>query len=237
MTSSKAASSGNSSISGGSNASSAAEPVKQIKTIPGGKMLTVQNIQQTPELAAGCEVTAASIILNYTGFPVSKCGLLKYLPQNNTFTTKGGVKYGPNPWTTFVGKPDTDRYGCYAPVIVKTINSYLSQLGNKKGDHMAADISGAPIESLYENIDNGTPVIVWVTIGMQEPVLSDSWFLSDTNQSFQWIQKEHCMVLIGYDSTKAYFCDPLSKDNVVSYNKDLFEERYREMFMQSVAMN
>lgn len=200
-------------------------------------MLTVQNIQQTPELESGCEIVAANIILNYAGLKVTKGDLLKYLPQNDHFTTKDGVKYGPNPWTTFAGKPDADRYGCYAPVIVNTINSCLSHLGNKKGNHMAVDISSAPMESLYENIDNGTPVIVWVTVGMQEPAFGDSWYLSDSGRPFQWIEKEHCMVLVGYDSKKAYFCDPLSNKNVVSYSKDLFEERYREMFMQAVAMS
>lgn len=186
-----------------------------------------------PELQSGCEITAANIVLNYAGYNTSKTDLLKYLPHSNDFTTVGSKKYGPNPWKTFVGSPDTDRYGCYAPVLANTMNNYIL---NIQGKHTAYDLTGVSANDLYTCIDHGVPVIVWVTTGMQEPSFGDSWYLTDSGASYRWILKEHCMVLIGYNSTQAIFSDPLDKRGTVSYDKSLFAQRYQSLFSQAVAV-
>lgn len=186
-----------------------------------------------PELQSGCEITAANIVLNYLGYNVSKTDLLKYLPSSNFFQTVNGKKYGPNPWKTFVGSPDTDHYGCYAPVIVNMMNEYML---NAKGRHSAVDLTGTSAKNLYTYVDAGIPVIVWVTTGMQEPSFGDSWYLNDNGASYKWILKEHCMVLIGHNDTKAIFSDPLDKRGTVSYDKALFAQRYQALFSQAVAV-
>ncbi|MCI1956691.1 MAG: C39 family peptidase [Oscillospiraceae bacterium] len=185
-----------------------------------------------PELQSGCEITAANIVLNYLGYQASKADLLKYLPVSNDFRTVSGKKYGPNPWKAFAGSPDTARYGCYSPVIANTINEYLL---NQGGSHTAYSFTGVPADRLYSCIDAGVPVIVWVTSGMQEPAAGDGWYLADSGAYCQWVSREHCMVLIGYNEDQAIFCDPLDSRESVSYGKALFTKRYEALFSQAVA--
>lgn len=215
---------------------SAAPLILPTKTSDGKVLLNVKNVQQTDKLRSGCEITAGTIALNYLGVKASKEDLLKVLPQSNQFTTKSGKLYGPNPWHAFVGNPLTEKYGCYAPVLSYTINKYLAAAGGEKAKHHASELTGAPVEALYANIDSGTPVVVWVTTDMKEPGLGDGWYLEDTGAYYQWITGEHCMVLVGYDKQNAIFCDPLNSNNTVSYNKDVFAERYRNLFSQAVGV-
>ena len=197
------------------------------------KILNVKNIQQTPELQSGCEVTAATILLNFFGYDVTKTDLLSFLPNDDDFFETDGKQYGPNPWKTFAGSPDTDHYGCYAPVIANTLNDYLLAVD---GSHVAYNLTGLSADKLYKLVDAGLPVVVWVTIGMAEPSGGKSWYLTDTGESYQWIAKEHCMVLIGYTATQAVFSDPYDARGTVSYDKSLFEKRYQQLYSQAVAM-
>lgn len=197
------------------------------------KILNVKNIQQTPELQSGCEVTAAAILLNYFGYDVTKTDLLTFLPNDDDFFQMNGKQYGPNPWKTFAGSPDSDRYGCYAPVISNVLNDYLLTVDGK---NVAYNLTGLSVDKLYKCVDAGLPVIVWVTIGMAEPSGGKSWYLIDTGKSYQWILKEHCMVLIGYTKTQAVFSDPYDARGTVSYDKSLFEKRYQQLYSQAVAM-
>ncbi len=197
------------------------------------KILSVKNIQQKPELQSGCEVTAATILLNYFGYDVTKTDLLPFLPSDSDFFEMNGKQYGPNPWKTFAGSPDTDRYGCYAPVISNLLNDYLLTVD---GRHVAYNLTGLSVDKLYKCVDAGLPVIVWVTTGMAEPSGGKSWYLIDTGENYQWILKEHCMVLIGHTQTQAVFSDPYDTRGTVSYDKALFEHRYQQLFSQAVAM-
>ena len=198
-----------------------------------GTILNVKNIQQKPELQSGCEVTAAAILLNYFGYDVTKTDLLSFLPNDDNFYEMDGKQYGPNPWKTFAGSPDTDRYGCYAPVIANTLNDYLLAVD---GRHVAYNLTGLSADKLYKCIDAGLPVVVWVTIGMAEPSGGRTWYLIDTGESYQWILKEHCMVLIGYTQTQAVFSDPYDARGTVSYDRSLFEQRYKQLYSQAVAL-
>ncbi len=231
-----ASSSRPSSSKASSAAVSSAKPKFKVNN-DGTKILDVKNIQQSPELPSGCEITSACIVLNYAGCSATKTDLLKYLKSCNKFYQADGKEYGPNPWKCFVGNPGSAKYGCYAPVIADTINLYLKATGKISQNHLAADLTGAPVSALYSNIDNGTPVIVWVTNGMCEPSFGDSWYLEDTKAPYKWITGEHCMVLIGYDGNKAILSDPLDKRGTVIYDKPLFEQRYKELFSQAVAIS
>lgn len=213
---------------------SAVSAAKEVKKAAKSNILKVKNIQQMPQLQSGCEITAANIILNYLGYNTSKTDLLKYLPYSNDFKIVNGKQYGPNPWKTFAGSPDADHYGCYAPVIANTMNEYLLRVNGK---HTAYDLTGTSPEKLYSYVDHGIPIIVWVTAGMQEPSCGNSWYLTDNGKNFQWILKEHCMVLIGYNENQAIFSDPLDKRGTVSYNKSLFEERYQQLYSQAVGVD
>lgn len=214
------------------SASSAQAPSK---TASGGseKILTVKNSRNDPSPNSGSEVTAASILLGYFGYAATRSDLLAFLPSDGNFYEMNGKRYGPNPWKTFAGNPGTNRYGCYAPVISNMLNSYLLL---SDGKHTAYNLTGLSADKLYKCVDAGLPVIVWVTEGMAAPSVEKSWYLVGTDQTCRWVEQGHCMLLVGHTQTKAVFSDPNSAAGTVSYDRSLFEERYRQLYSQAVAM-
>lgn len=122
--------------------------------------LDVQNIQQLPELPSGCEITSATIVLNYYKYNVNKMEMLKYLPIDRL-----DDNVAVSPYEAFIGHPTEDGYGCYAPVIEKAINSYFDEINETS--NIAKDISGSSPKELYKYVSKGIPVIVWVTINMK----------------------------------------------------------------------
>jgi hypothetical protein len=92
---------------------------------PDGKYyIEMKNILQKPELPTGCEATALAIVLNYLGFSADKCDIVdNYLPKTNSMCSLNNF---------FIGNPySKSGLGCYAPVIVKTADSYLSRAGSQ----------------------------------------------------------------------------------------------------------
>ena len=89
-------------------------------------------VYQSPELPTGCEITAATMLLNYYGFDVEKTTMAKkYLPLTSYSTYyKNGVKYGADMYNNFVGDPASASSGviCGPGAILKAINSYFSDL-------------------------------------------------------------------------------------------------------------
>ena len=69
---------------------------------------------------------------------------------------------------------------------------------------------------------------------MNKSYPADSWFIG--TQQLVWIGEEHCMVLYGYDEQKDMLlvADPLVGNT--QYERELFEERYKELFMQAVII-
>lgn len=196
------------------------------------KMLNVVNIQQMPELPAGCEITSTTIALNYVlGTSVDKMDMISYMPCMPE--PIDGI--WDSPMNVFVGSPFSNKYGAYAPVIVKTLTSYFAM--NNVENMTAIDLSGSELSSLYSYIDNGTPVIIWATIEMKEPEVGKTWLCQD-GSSFTWTRNEHCMVLIGYDTIAdtVIISDPWDPRGIVEIDRNLFESRYISLFQQAVVI-
>ncbi|MDR1422627.1 MAG: C39 family peptidase [Coriobacteriales bacterium] len=183
-------------------------------------------LNQSPELATGCEITSLTALLNYYSFGADKCDLAdNYLDKGPVGTT--------DPRVAFVGNPrDGSSFGCYAPVIVTTANSYLLAQGSAK---RAEDISGTSFSDLFSYINAGTPVIVWGTRYCEVGYYSVTWEVS--GGSFTWFTPEHCMVLVGYDTSSnlVSVADPLV-GAIVSYDRDVFESRYNDLNQQAVII-
>jgi len=143
-----------------------------------------------------------------------------------------GELYGPNPNEAFVGDPrSVYSYGCYAPVIVNSLNKILD------GKHLAKNTTGSEFNELIENyIDRDIPVLVWASINLIPISAGPQWYIRESGDRFQWINNEHCMVLVGYDEDKYYFNDPYEDNGVVGRDKELVEERFKELGKQSVAI-
>ena len=86
-----------------------------------------------------------------------------------------------------------------------------------------------------EYTDNGVPVILWATIGMEAPQRSDSFLIEGTGEYFTWIYPMHCLLLTGRDDTGYYFNDPL-KGKTVRYSKYAVERAYQGLGRQAVVM-
>ena len=192
---------------------------KHTKSNNSKKIISVKNILQRPELPTGCEVTALTILLNHYNFNVDKMTIAnKYLPKLD-FYTKNGVYYGADFNTTFAGEPTRERgsYGCYAPCIVTTANSYFKSIGS---NHKAMNISGNSLDDLLTHyINNDIPVLIWITSSnLHETKLTSIWTTPDGKQ-VQWVAYEHCVVLTGYDknANKIYVSDPLVGNTTYDY--------------------
>lgn len=196
-------------------------------------MLNVKNIQQKPELPTGCEITAAAIALNYYGIKVSKMELLKYVPISDL--PKNG--HGDSPWIAFIGNPKlTSGLGCYVSVIKAAIIDYFED--KKINDYTVKNLYKSDFLDLYEEIDNGNPVIVWATVNMQNITQTITWI---DNEGFKsgWISPEHCLVLIGYDKDKntAIFSDPLDPKGTVEYPISVVEKAYNQLSKQALVIH
>lgn len=117
--------------------------------LPLSAQLDVENIDQNPELPNGCEITSAAIVLNYLGFSVDKVTLAEeYLPMHVPY-------WEADPNLEFMGDPaDELAFYCLPGAVVTAVNDYLDDMG---ADYVALDISGAPVEELYQWVASGAP--------------------------------------------------------------------------------
>lgn len=193
--------------------------------IDGKGYIQVPVIYQKPELPSGCEITSLTMVLRYLGYNADKCDLA------DNYLAKGSQNAG-NPWVEFLGDPrSSSGVGCYAPPIVDAAKRYIADNG---GSHTVKNISGASVNELYKQIDNGNPVIVWATDNMRQPHIGATW--KSGGQTIKWMTPMHCLVLIGYDSEAgtAIFADPLH--GIVSYSTSTFEARYKSIGQQAIVI-
>ena len=205
----------------------------QENSMPKSKKLNVKNIQQLPEYEAGCEITSTTILLNYYGYDIEKTELVKYLPTK-PYYYKDGVMYCGDPNVEFCGDVKSAAYGCYSGAIVKTINNYFNSIGERS--HYTIEYKNVDPKQLYYQVSKGRPVIVWATIFMRESYKGESWVIEGTNDTFQWITREHCLVLIGYTEDEVILSDPYDSRGTVMYSKELFERRFKELGSQAIVL-
>lgn len=196
------------------------------------KFISVPYISQSGGYPTGCEIVSASMLLQYYEYNVSVDEFIDNYLESSLLEEVNGDLYGPNPNEVFVGDPrSVYSYGCYAPVIVNSLNKILD------GEHLAKNTTGNEFNELIENyIDREIPVLVWTSINLLPTNAGTQWYIRESGDKFQWISNEHCMVLVGYDEDKYYFNDPYEDNGVVSYDKELVEKRFEELGKQSVAI-
>lgn len=195
------------------------------------KIIEVPYITQQGDAVTGCELVSAAMLLQYHGKQVTVDQVIESAPMALLTETPQGLT-GPHPAEAFIGDPYSESgLGCYAPVVVKVLDSFLEE-GKK-----AVDATGAEFSALVRDyIDHDRPVLIWATREMKEPKPGDTWTLDNSGESFQWLSGEHCMVLVGYDRSSYYFNDPYESNGVVSFPKRLVERRYKALGKQAVAI-
>lgn len=189
-------------------------------------LMPVKHISQNPELPTGCEITSLTMVLNYLGFDVSKTYMAEhYLDKLETFD---GSFYD-----YFIGDPaKTESWGCFAPAITNAANRYLSKQNSAL---KAYNISSSSLQSLFNELSAGHPVIVWTTSDWDEKTTYTSIRLND-NSVFNWPSNEHCVVLIGFNLEKGtvFLADPLS--DVIEKDLSAFAKSYDAYYKQAVVI-
>ena len=172
------------------------------------------------------------MLLRYYGFDITPDEFIdSYLPCEPV-RISWGTRYGPNPKLVYAGDPrsDSDGYGCFAPVIVKAMNSYLSGKG-----YYAKNVTGTSLSTLASTyIDSGNPVLVWGTVGMKEIDRIIQWQSDDRTESFLYPANEHCMVFSGYDGENYWFSDPYDSNGTVAYPISDSVMAYNQLGTQAV---
>lgn len=191
--------------------------------IGNSKIIQAPFISQLGKYPTGCESVTTVMALNHIGIDIS---VDKFI---DSYLTKTGVPFDPN--ISFGGNPRyTSGYGCYAPVIKKALDKALS--GQK---YTAKQLYGVFLKNLCSNyIDKGIPVILWATMYMNTPYISSTWTCN--GKTINWIAPEHCLLLVGYDSSHYIFNDPLTYQPQTYYSKSSVEVAYKGLNYQAIVL-
>ena len=207
---------------------------KVYRNSTGTRLTDFEIMEQYPELPTGCEITAMTMVLNYYGYNVDKVTMaLDYMPkiQAEFYRGEDGRLMGPDLENFFVGDPTEETgYICGTGAIVTAANAYLTDVGS---DLTAVAMKNAQPEELYDLIDQGTPVVIWCTINMEDRAETDSWYREDGTY-MEWSTNDHGAVLIGYDEDTVTVADPIYSRITVS--RDQFEKIFAERGGQCVIL-
>lgn len=191
-------------------------------------------VRQMPELPTGCEITALTMMLDYYGCQADKTIMAEeYLPTVPAEFYEGadGRIYGPDMEANFVGDPFSGGYICGTDAILSAADAYLSDQGSSL---RAKDLTGTEPEELYKCVSDGIPVLVWITIGMQERDEVHGWY-TVVGRWMGWSSNDHGAVLIGYDADTVTIADPLSGLRV--YAREMFEHVFASRGYQCIIIS
>ena len=148
-----------------------------------------------------------------------------------------GIRFGPDPVQKYAGDPASARggWGCFAPVIVNALESYLDTAG--KYSHTVLNVSGAELPILCETfINRSIPVAIWITQDYSPVSEVYQWLDYDGEQVYLYPSNQHCVMLIGYDRDSYYVCDPLKEEEYTVIPRADAELSYTSMGSQAVVL-
>jgi uncharacterized protein YvpB len=153
-----------------------------------------------------CEYAAAATITLYWGNLVSQSDFVLEVPQHSN-PHKGfrGDIHGPHGWV--------EDYGIYAEPLVPVL---------QKRRYTAEAVYG-DIERLKAEIDQGYPLVAWITSGRYTP--RQEYWETDGERAFKLVPYEHAVVVYGYDSEGVYSMD-VGNGNHVHTEWDSFLMRW-----------
>lgn len=196
------------------------------------KKIDVPYINQREKYPNGCESVSTVMALNHLGVGITPEAFIDDYLEKGELPKPG--KTGPDPDLLYLGDPySKEGWGCNAPVIVNALHKLLG------AEKYTVNMSyGTALEDLcYDYVDRDIPVILWVTVDMQNSSSEESWhkWTTDQGKEITYNRKLHCMLLCGYDNENYYFNDPLT-EKLKAYPKTETEEAYEILGMQSVVV-
>jgi len=135
-----------------------------------GTQLDVPLISQLPEFPAGCEAASTAMLITYGGHTVSTDDIVEAMP------------YASNPSDGYVGNPRKMTGWTIFPSAMKSVvKQYLGT---------GVDLTGCNLETIYEHLRAGKPVVCWLG-GNALPGVD-----------------LHCVCVTGYGKGMIYYNDP-----------------------------
>lgn len=204
---------------------------------PRNKVIDVPFIGQDPDYPCGCEGVSTVMLMNYYGINIGVDeffgGVLDMFPF--TYSEYTGRYYGEDMDRYYVGDPTSNLgKGCYAPVIKTAIEKVCGD------EYIGVVEQGFTVAELAEKYlkKMGKPILIWATVGMRDSFDGTTWWITRTGNTFTFPAYMHCLVLVGYDDdlNLYYFNDPYRNNGLVSYDKDLVEEKFVQLGSQALAM-
>lgn len=215
----------------------------EVIEMPSSVLVDMPQINQKPDYYYACESVSAVMLLQGMGYDIDPRTFIDtYLTiKYMTFTDEGIMAADMN--SAFINNPyDTSGYGCFSPVIAKSINKYFDDIGETQYKAIfEKDVELSYVIQKY--VAKEQPVLLWATTYMVESYPTDSWIIDyvdeyaeyEIGDVFTFPYNEHCLLLVGYDDYYYYFNDPLY-GSLVKYEKSLVESRYEQMGKQIVAV-
>ncbi len=191
-------------------------------------------ILQNPELPTGCESVALTMLIHYYGIYTDKVLMAEsFLPRQEADFTydENGRKIGPDMENYFVGDPQTaEGYICGVPAILTEADDWLSYVGETLN---AVDQTGISWDELYGYVCRDTPVMVWVTINMEDRRETNGWY-TEAGEWMEYARNDHAAVLIGYTADTVIIADPIS--GLVEYSREQFEKVFESRGRKCVIL-
>lgn len=178
-------------------------------------------IAQRPELPRGCEVVSLSILLKYYLIETpDKLAFAGQLKKDFNFSQDQGLTYGPNMNLAFAGSmTDLNQkgLGVYIGPIKALADRYLTETLE------AVDVTGMSFDQLINYLNNNTPVQVIVSNGYNAISAHEKELWKTEDGYMEVSNREHSVVVIGYDSNNIYYSDP-SKARIDKKPTDQFRK-------------
>jgi uncharacterized protein YvpB len=198
---------------------------------PSKVILDTPSINQFPELPRGCEVTSLAMLLQFAGINANKLTLAQEIKKDTTpLTFKKGIKYFGNPHVGFVG----DMHSFQKPGL-GVYHEPIAELAERYFPGRIVNLSGQSFESVLNYVSAGHPV--WVIAPITYNYLPNShWETWQTAQGpIRITNKEHSVLITGYDQLYIYFNDPY--DGMKNKKKPMkpFIEGWKQFENQAIS--
>lgn len=190
-----------------------------------GRILDVPLITQmsAPQLYNGCEVTSLAMILNYSGYHVTKNELANNIARV-PLTYQNGLKGNPN--VGFVGNMEVGPgYAVY--------NGPIYNLARKYAADKVINLTNHPFADILARVYQGEPV--WVITTSTFAPVSDFKTWNTPQGTIRISFSEHSVVITGYDANYIYINNPYGQKNQ-RVNRSNFEKAWEQMGKQAIVI-
>lgn len=190
-------------------------------------------VYQNPELPNGCEITAVTSVFHYYGFFIDKVKMADYYLYQSPVVTVNNRRYGPDPNIGYAGSPKNSENGWYAfagpieqaaKIATKSLDTNLK----------TKNISGSTAEEIDNWLNQRVPVIMWVTLNLEEPKINGGWYINGTNKFHRSYTNLHTVVLLESTENEVVVMDPLK--GYVKHDKAKLFRSYDALKKQAIVI-